>query len=106
MGCEYRGYLIYSHMRYNCCVLQVIGTLGSAGIIFIIKYSSNESDVGFENSIMIRSPDSRHRTNISVPANFTGQQLQVQVTLSLIGRESASAPFIVGKSYYVAVHAQ
>ena len=92
-------------MRYNCCVLQVMGVFGPSGF-FIIKYSSNESDVGFENSIMIRSPDSRNRTNISVPANFTGQQLEVQVTLNLIGRESASAPFIVGKSYYVAVHAQ
>ena len=80
--------------------------LTSSAIIFIIKYSSNESDVGFENSIMIRSPDSRNRTNISVPANFTGQQLQLQVTLSFLGREGASAPSIVGKSYYVAVHAQ
>ena len=79
-----------------------MGSFTTIDTLFTIKYSSNESDVGFENSIMIQSPDSRNRTNISVPANFTGQQVQVQVTLSLIGRESASAPFIVGKSYYVA----
>ena len=74
-----------------------MGFLDSSSTSYIINYFSNESDVGFENSIIIPSFDSRNRTNILIPANFTGKQLQVQVTISFVGRKLASEPLLVGK---------
>ena len=74
-----------------------MGALDSSSTFYIVYYFSNESDVGFENSIIVQSFDSRNKTNILIPANFTGKQLQVQVTISFVGQQRASAPLLVGK---------
>ena len=52
----------------------------------------------------MQSVDFRNKTNIFIPANFTGQQIQVQVVLTFVGfvgQESASTPITVGKRNYV-----
>ena len=78
-----------------------MGVFTSPTAQYIIKYFSNESDVAFENSIIIKSLDSRNKTNILIPANFTGKQLQVQVAFSLVEQQRASAPLLVGKSHII-----
>ena len=51
----------------------------------------------------MQSVNFRNKTDIFIPANFTGQQIQVQVVLTFlnfIGQDSASTPITVGKRNY------
>jgi len=65
---------------------------------YTIYYFSNESDTSFENSIEQPAIEKRI-SNISIPTNFTVQQLQIQVTLKFFGTQEGprSAPLTVGK---------
>ena len=89
----------YTTILTSAYLLQIMGSLDSSSTFYIINYFSNESGIGFENSIILPSFDFRNRTNILIPANFTGKQLQVQVTVGFVGRKLASEPLLVGKSY-------
>ena len=89
----------YTAILTSAYLLQIMALIDSPSTFYIINYFSNESGIGFENSIIIASSVSRNRTNILIPANFIGKQLQVQVTVSIFGQLRASEPLIVGKSY-------
>jgi len=69
---------------------------------YIIYYFSNEPDTGFENSIEQQAAEMRI-SNISIPRNFTGQQLQIQVTLNFFRTQESprSSPLTVGKTSYI-----
>ena len=77
---------------------QIVGVFDSPRAFYIINYFSNESDVGFENNISV-PPEFRSETDILIPANFTGQQVQVRVELRFFMQQEVSAPLTVGKTY-------
>ena len=70
--------------------------------VFTIYYFSNDSDVIINNSVETQSKNPENRiSDILLPTNFTGQQIQVQVGLTFNSQEGSrirSIPVIVGKA--------
>ena len=82
-------------------LLQIIGSaFDSLSTFYTIYYFSDDSDVIFNNSVeKSLSENSENRmSDLLIPTNFTGQQIQVQVGFTFNSQErSRSMPIIVGK---------
>ena len=74
--------------------------LSSPSTFYTIYYFSNDSDVIINNSVETQSENPENRiSDILLPTNFTGQQIQVQVGFTINSQErSRSIPVIVGKA--------
>ena len=82
------------------CYQQVVGTFSSSSAYYTVYYGSGSDINDFQNSVRLEAETSGNRiSSILIPNNFTEQQLQVQVGLTIIIHEGPrSTPLTVGKT--------
>ena len=81
------------------CYQQVMGTFSSLSAYYTVYYEPGSDISDFQNSVQLEAENSGNRiSNILIPNNFTEQQLQVQVGLTIIQESLRSTPLTVGKT--------
>ena len=82
------------------CYQQVMdgSRVGSSLAHYTVYYEPWSDIIDFQNSVQLEAENSVNRISISIPDNFTEQQLQVQVGLTIFSNEGLSTPLTVGKT--------
>ena len=85
-------------MHYNVLYYQIKDAVNSGSAFYSVFFSSND---GFEFRFDQEPGNLKTMiSNISIPTNFTGQQMQVQVAFTVNSQEGVrSTPLTVGKNY-------
>ena len=97
------SYSLYIAMPCMEPLLQIsMDRFNSPSTFYTIYYFSNDSDVIINNSVETERGNLENRiSDILLPTNFTGQQIQVQVGLTFNSQEgSRSIPVTLGKATY------